>query len=191
MPTTENSSAGKTFWMSRWAMMLPIVARRSPAITTPPGKVAATIVVPWGARSPACPWGTARRDGSRSGDSTDRKSAKLEVPGVMKDAGRRESFISGIPARTTAKQGSAWGGSLAALLDERLHEVLGVRLEHVVDLVEDGVDVVVQGLLALGDIGLGRDLGDVLGLARLARLLLLLGHAFTLAARPPARGASA
>ena len=57
MPTTENSSAGKTFSMSRWAMMLPIVARRSPAITTPPGNVAATIVVPCGARSPAWPWG--------------------------------------------------------------------------------------------------------------------------------------
>ena len=37
MPTAEYSSAGKTFSMSRWAMMLPIVARRSPAITTPPG----------------------------------------------------------------------------------------------------------------------------------------------------------
>ena len=35
--------------MSRWAMMLPIVARRSPAITTPPSYVAATIVVACGA----------------------------------------------------------------------------------------------------------------------------------------------
>ena len=68
MPTAEYSSAGKTFSMSRWAMMLPIVARRSPAITTPPGKVAATIVVPCGARSPALPLAAAaRRDGSRSG----------------------------------------------------------------------------------------------------------------------------
>ena len=57
--------------MSRWAMMLPIVARRSPAITTPPGKVAATIVVPCGARSPACPCGTVRRAGSRSGACAD------------------------------------------------------------------------------------------------------------------------
>ena len=57
MPTHENSSAGKTFSMSRWAMMLPIVARRSPAITTPPGNVAATIVVPCGARSAALPVG--------------------------------------------------------------------------------------------------------------------------------------
>jgi hypothetical protein len=33
---SEYSSAGKTFSMSRWAMMLPMVARRSPAMTTPP-----------------------------------------------------------------------------------------------------------------------------------------------------------
>src|SRR6478735_7255618 len=31
--------------MSRWAIILPMVARRSPATTTPPGKVAATMVV--------------------------------------------------------------------------------------------------------------------------------------------------
>src|SRR3954466_14395625 len=129
MPTQEYSSAGKTFSMSLWAMMLPIVARRSPAMTTPPGKVAATIVVPCGARSPACPWGTARRDGSRSGDCTARKSAKLEVPGAMNDAGSRESVIFGVPARTVAKRGFASAGSFAALLDERLHEVLGVGLE--------------------------------------------------------------
>ena len=49
MPTQEYSSAGKTFSMSRWAMRLPMVARRSPAITTPPGNVTATIVVPCGA----------------------------------------------------------------------------------------------------------------------------------------------
>src|SRR5690242_5016562 len=87
------------------------------------------------------------------------------------------------------------GGSpaplLAALLDEGLHEVLGVGLEDVVDLVEDRVDVVVESLLALRDIGLGRDLGDLLGLARLARLLLLLGHAFTLAVHGWARPGSA
>ena len=65
---TEYSSAGKTFSMSRWAMMLPIVARRSPAITTPPGNVAATIVVPCG-RQVAGAALRARRGatGSRSG----------------------------------------------------------------------------------------------------------------------------
>src|SRR5438309_87907 len=44
MPTAEYSSAWKTFSMSRCAMRLPIVARRSPAMTTPPGNVTATIV---------------------------------------------------------------------------------------------------------------------------------------------------
>ena len=42
-------SAAKTFSMSRLAITLPIVARRSPAITTPPSKVSETIVVPCGA----------------------------------------------------------------------------------------------------------------------------------------------
>jgi hypothetical protein len=36
MPTRLYSSVAKTFSMSRFAMRLPIVARRSPAMTTPP-----------------------------------------------------------------------------------------------------------------------------------------------------------
>ena len=35
MATAEKWSAGKTFCMAWWAMMLPAVARRSPAMTTP------------------------------------------------------------------------------------------------------------------------------------------------------------
>ena len=35
MATPEWRSAGKTFSMARWAIRLPAVARRSPAITTP------------------------------------------------------------------------------------------------------------------------------------------------------------
>ena len=68
--------------MSRWAMTLPIVARRSPAITTPPAKVTATIVVACGARSAALPVGNVRRAGSRSGATAPTNSAKEEVPGV-------------------------------------------------------------------------------------------------------------
>src|SRR5512133_235468 len=75
----ENSSAANTFSMSRCAMMLPIVARRSPATTTPPGKVAATIVVPCGLRSPIP--GTAARDvGKTSGATRETKSVKDEDP---------------------------------------------------------------------------------------------------------------
>src|SRR6185436_1074361 len=129
IPTQENSSEGKTFSMSRWAMMLPIVARRSPAITTPHSKVAATIVVPCGARSPALPSGRERRLGSSSGAWSDRKSANEEVPA------RRNAGPSDGPSRESLN------GLLPALLDERLHEVLRVGLEHVVDLAEDRVDV--------------------------------------------------
>jgi hypothetical protein len=42
---------------------------------------------------------------------------------------------------------------LAALLDVGPDELLGVLLEHVVDLVEDGVDVLGQLLVALTDLG--------------------------------------
>jgi hypothetical protein len=61
-------------------MMLPIVARRSPAITTPPSKVAATIVVPCGASTPA--GGGVRRAGSRSGACSATKSANDDEPGT-------------------------------------------------------------------------------------------------------------
>jgi hypothetical protein len=52
IPTAENESVMNTFSMSRWAIMLPIVARRSPAMTTPPAKVSATMVVPCGTSRP-------------------------------------------------------------------------------------------------------------------------------------------
>ena len=71
MPTQEYSSAWKTFWISREAITLPAVARRSPAMTTPPGKVSATIVVPCGASKgsgpPGAPSAAARRPGRYSG----------------------------------------------------------------------------------------------------------------------------
>src|SRR3954452_5314128 len=89
MPTAEYSSAGNTFSMSRWAMMLPMVARRSPAMITPPGKVAATIVVPCGARSAALPSGRGRRLGSSSGACAARKSAKEDEPDAMNAGPRR------------------------------------------------------------------------------------------------------
>src|SRR6185436_18390030 len=58
--------------------MLPIVARLSPATTTPPGNAAATIVVPCGVRSP--PATAVREDGNASGATRDRKSVKEEDP---------------------------------------------------------------------------------------------------------------
>jgi hypothetical protein len=46
---------------------------------------------------------------------------------------------------------TASAASLAALLHEAAHELLGVLLEHVVDLVQDRVHVVVELFLALGN----------------------------------------
>ena len=51
----ENSSLRKTFSTSRFAIMLPAVARRSPASTTPPSQTAATMVVACGRSRMAWP----------------------------------------------------------------------------------------------------------------------------------------
>ena len=81
MPTRLYSSVAKTFSMSRLAMRLPIVARRSPAMTTPPAYVRVTIVVPCGA-SIAAPGGSVRPDGSSVGAWAERNSVKDEDPGT-------------------------------------------------------------------------------------------------------------
>jgi hypothetical protein len=54
----------------------------------------------------------------------------------------------GLPDHREGRRHGAVGHLLAALLDEAAHELLGVLLEHVVDLVEQGVDVGIEGLLA-------------------------------------------
>src|SRR3954470_10881352 len=98
MPTAENSSAWKTFSMSRWAMTLPMVARRSPAMTTPCVCTTATIVVPCGASMWLFHAGGAmwlvmrggrwsRRRGRRSGWCEARKSAKELLPGAKNARG--------------------------------------------------------------------------------------------------------
>src|SRR5262245_65106879 len=78
------------------------------------------------------------------------------------------------------------GRSLATLLNEATHELLGILLEHLVDLVQNRVDVVIEALLALGDLVGRLGLGRLFPLALLARSLLLLsavsGHA-----APPSR----
>src|SRR6201999_3043489 len=70
------------------------------------------------------------------------------------------------------------GRLLAALLDVRAHEFLGVLLEHLVDLVQDRVDVIGELLVPLLDL-FGRlrlcvldFLGPAAGLALAARVLL-------------------
>src|SRR4051794_26782629 len=86
----EYSSARKTFSMSRCAITLPAVALRSPAITTPPGNVTATIVVPCGKCSPAgVAAGTSRFPGSMPGEYDDRNSVNDEGPWLMNAPGSR------------------------------------------------------------------------------------------------------
>src|SRR3954451_3009228 len=87
MPTQEYSSAWKTFSMSRWAMTLPIVARRSPAITTPVVWVTATMVVPCGASRVTLARASARLPGKRSGARAPRKSANELLAGAKNAAG--------------------------------------------------------------------------------------------------------
>ena len=73
---------------------------------------------------------------------------------------------------------------LTTLLYERAHELLGVILEDVVDLVEDRIDVVVELLLAFGiDLGSLDLLFVDVALAR--RPVLLLGHVSTLSTSDP------
>src|SRR6266566_5533332 len=81
--------------MSRCAMMLPAVARRSPTMTTPPRHAAATIVVACGtcavmsgALPAACPAGTGTLPGSMPGEHDARNSLNDEVAALINAAGR-------------------------------------------------------------------------------------------------------
>ncbi|VEH31007.1 Uncharacterised protein [Cellulomonas fimi] len=93
IPTAEYSSAGKTFSISRLAIIEPIVARRSPAMTTPPSNASATIVVPCGATTSAA--GSGRFPGRSSGACAPRNSTNDDEPGVVKACGRRPEAPGG------------------------------------------------------------------------------------------------
>src|SRR6478609_8741371 len=115
MPTTAYSSAAKTFSMSRLAMRLPIVERRSPAMMTPPANSSATIVVPCGA-SRLAPGGNGRRAGSSSGATCPTNSLNDAEPGTVNAWGNRPerpaedtSELTGRPsARTRARTPRRW-----------------------------------------------------------------------------------
>jgi hypothetical protein len=64
--------------------MFPEVARLSPAITTPPAQVAATIVVACGICSPTGTASASARVGSRFGACAPRNSVKDEDPEYVK-----------------------------------------------------------------------------------------------------------
>src|ERR1700757_1570509 len=87
-----------TFRISRPAIMLPCVERRSPAMRTPPGYLSATMVVPWGSAPPPPPPPGGppplRIAGNNSGACRRRRSANedwftAEVPENAELEGRR------------------------------------------------------------------------------------------------------
>ncbi len=93
MAIAEYSSARNTFSTSRLEIMLPAVARRSPAITTPCSQTTATIVVACGrllitsagtSELPAS--GPRSRRGSRSGAYEDRKCVNDGMRAAMNAA---------------------------------------------------------------------------------------------------------
>src|ERR1051325_8656164 len=99
------------------------------------------------------------------GDVGDRTGVPVRARGVR----------YGRPARTAQPPPApARGPVLTALLHEASNEILGVGLEHVVDLVEDVVHVVAQLLLPFLEVlGCLRVLRLLLDLLRGARRLLL------------------
>src|SRR5882757_6498928 len=149
------------------------------------------MVVPCGARSETrCGWG------SRSGAAVLKNSVNEDDPGDiawrstpgMASAPLNRSMLTALPSVSAAADCVSVGlllttlpirahavtptvrcGAtlLAALLHERPDEVLGVGFEHVVDLIEQRVNVLGELFLPLGDVGLALDLDlvDLVGLA--------------------------
>src|SRR5262245_2037846 len=90
----EWSSAANTFSMRRLAMAKPLVARRSPASTTPSAKRMATTVVPCAMSAGAC-WPPAASGGGASGGEVRRSSSANDGPGSEPgpNIGSGRSFI--------------------------------------------------------------------------------------------------
>jgi len=92
MPMHEYASAECTFSMSRLAIRLPIVARRSPAMTIPSTQPIAMIVVACGGESGTLPTtppgGSGRPPGSMCGAERLRNSVKDDSPATRYDAGK-------------------------------------------------------------------------------------------------------
>src|SRR3954463_13248104 len=84
-------------------------------------------------------------------------------------------MLTAVPAERRLHRGLVRSYSLPSLLHVRSHELLGVLLEHLVDLVQDRVDVLGHFLVPLGDLGVDRRLDLVGLLARSGRPLLPAG----------------
>src|SRR5688572_1585297 len=158
MAMADQWSHCDTLSIRRLAIVYPSVARRSPAMTTPPANFMHTIVVPWGASSGAGPEPARGRfaPGSAFG-LVRRSSSKKEGPGSVPGANVGSGWS--ITAREPTTSGARYPPrSLPAFLDVIANELLGVLLEDRIDLVEELVELLLD-LLALG---LGRvDLGGL------------------------------
>src|SRR5438105_13354137 len=130
-------------------MVDPAVARRSPASTTPSPYRRATMVVPWVMGSA----GSTRSMAARS--RRDRRSSSLKSGPGSAPGGKRGRLMwrRRLPSprddqdRATAgspRLAQELGGLLPAFLDVRAHELLGVVLEDLVDLVEEVVELGLQ-----------------------------------------------
>src|SRR5699024_3529375 len=119
MPMTEKSSAALTFSIEWEAMRLPIVALRSPGMRMPVAVREQMIVVPAG----VCPPRSRPSVVGRGAGASERASSTHALLVELRSAGGNPDI------------------SLAALLDEVRDELLRVRLQNAVDLIEDGVDV--------------------------------------------------
>src|SRR5581483_189253 len=97
--------------------------------------------------------------------------ARVVRRGEEREAHRWRRLSAGAVARSRwSPARRVTSTSLTALLDVRLHELLGVDLEDLVDLVEQVIEL---GLDLLARLGLGRRVLDDLFLLRGSGLLLL------------------
>ena len=124
--------------MARWAMMLPAVARRSPAMIDAVG-------VAQGHHR-----GGVRHRQRRPRPRRHRRRAVGRVTGAGQP---QQSDEVGPRVFVPGERAAAPPGLLPALLHVVAHELLGVVLEHLVDLVEQVVELGLDLLAALADAG--------------------------------------
>ena len=118
-------------------MACPSVARRSPAITTPSAKRSATTVVPW-------------RNRSAAGGPGERRERPIGAGAGTATCSRRMSPAKSGPGSSSSGRTAGTPRLLAALLHVVAHELLGVVLEDLVDLVEQVVELGLQLLARRG-----------------------------------------
>src|SRR5215218_6054950 len=91
MATAEKSSAGNTFSMSRWAMVMPSVARRSPPMATPSANRTAATVVPCGTS------GTVPAPCARVSSSSGAYARRASTNDELNSFGPSNGFLTTVP----------------------------------------------------------------------------------------------